>query len=111
MAKVKTKNKKASNWKSVTIFLLILGFGIGLLWVYNLYKDIYKPNVVIEGDKETFLYIPTGSDYNDVLKALQENRYVKDTASFNWLANKMEYPDNIKPGRYKIEYNMSNRAL
>lgn len=111
MAKGKSKKKSASKWKSILIFAVILVTGAGLVWVYQLYKDIYKPNVTIKGEKEVYLYIPTGSDYPEVLKSLHENRYVKDTASFNWLAQKMNYTKNVKPGRYLIEYNMSNKKL
>lgn len=111
MAKGKSKKKGASKWKSVLIFTVLVIIGAGLLWIYQLYKDVYKPNVTIEGKKETYLYIPTGSDYKDVIKSLQENHYVKDTASFNWLAKKMNYTNKVKPGRYQIEYNMSNKRL
>lgn len=111
MARGKSKKKGSGIWKSAILFLVILGLGVGLVWVYKLYKDIYKPNVTISGDKETYLYIRTGSDYEDVLETLQDNNYVKDTSSFNWLAKRMEYPDNVKPGRYQIERNMSNRKL
>lgn len=111
MAKRKSNKKGLINWKSVLVFFVIIGLGIALLWVYDIYKDIYKPNVTIKGDDKTYLYIRTGSSYSDVLNTLQQNRYVKDTASFNWLAKKMGYPENVKPGRYLIEYNMSNRKL
>lgn len=111
MAKGKSKKKSGTSWKSVIIFVAILGLGVGLLWVYQLYKDIYKPNVTIEEEKETYLYIRTGSSYSNVIETLAENHYVKDTASFNWLAKKMGYPEHIKPGRYLIEDDMSNRKL
>jgi UPF0755 protein len=111
MAKGKSKKKGLINWKSVSIFFVLIVFGIGALWVYQIYKDIYKPNVVIKEGKETYLYIPTGSQYTDVLKSLHENRYVKDTASFSWLAKRMGYTTRVKPGRYLIEYNMHNREL
>jgi len=111
MAKTKSKKKKATPWKSVLVFLLIIGLGIGFVWIYQVYKDIYKPNVTIKGEKDAYLYIRTGSNYKDVLETLQKKHYVKDTASFNWLAKKMGYTKNVKPGRYLIEYKMNNRKL
>lgn len=111
MAKSKSKKKGSINWKSVLVFFVILGLGIGLLWLYQLYKDIYKPNVSISGKEETYLYIPTGSKYNEVVSTLEQHRYVKDTASFNWLSKRMDYPNHVKPGKYEIEKGMSNRQL
>lgn len=108
MAKKKVKKKSG---KSFIVIIVILGIGAGLYWAYQLYKDIYKPNVTIREDKETYLFIPTGSTYADVVEALHKNRYVKDTASFNWLAQKMNYVNKVKPGRYLIEDNMSNKRL
>ncbi|HEX3006816.1 MAG TPA: endolytic transglycosylase MltG [Bacteroidales bacterium] len=111
MAKGKSKKKSSSGKKSILLFIIVIGLGIGLLWLYQIYKDVYKPNVVIDEGKETYLYIRTGSSYQDVIKTLKDNNYVKDTASFNWLAKKMDYPNHVKPGRYLIKDDMSNRKL
>jgi UPF0755 protein len=111
MAKGKSKKKSSSGKKSILLFIIVIGLGIGLLWLYQIYKDVYKPNVVINEGKETYLYIRTGSSYQDVIKTLKDKNYVKDTASFNWLAKKMDYPSHVKPGRYLIKDDMSNRKL
>ena len=55
----------------VSILLLILaGGGAG----YNFYRKVYFSNVQLESSKPTYLYIPTGSAFNDVLKLLQEEK-------------------------------------
>lgn len=51
-----------------------------------------------------FLYIPSNSaTKNTVLELLKKDSVVSSTTSFNWLAKRMGYWDQIKPGKYKIE--------
>lgn len=92
-------------------------FGLGkiLLWVFIVillagafaaYK-IIGPNT---GDlsKGKYLYIHTGATYEDVKKELIEGGYVRDIWSFDLLAGKANYPQKVKPGKYKINRGMSN---
>ena len=69
------------------------------------------PNVLLEKGEHAIVHIATGSSYGDVLNMLMEAQILNDTASFKWTAQRMGYPHRIKPGRYRIEQGMSNRAL
>jgi UPF0755 protein len=70
------------------------------------------PNVLLDSNKqETYFYVPTGSDFDDVVKLLKKKSVVKDIKSFVWLAKKVDYPENIHPGRFLIKKNMSNFEL
>ena len=109
MAKKKKKSKVGFILKiflSIVFLSILIGGYIG----YSYYQKIYSPNVKLE-QKETYLYIPTGSDYNDLVSILNEKQLIVDIASFEWLAEYKKYKDNIKPGRYKIKNNMSNNEL
>jgi len=55
-----------------------------------------------------YLYIRTGSTYQDVKQALSEGGYVSDIWSFDMLAGYAKYPAHVHPGKYKIEPGMSN---
>lgn len=68
---------------------------------------IFGPNTdgFREGD---FLYIRTGSTYTDVKKTLEEQGFVKDIVSFDFLAHHAKYPSMVKAGKYRITAGMSN---
>jgi UPF0755 protein len=93
----------------------LVGFAIvvvGLIKLYQLYDKIYGPNVWLEaGQQDTFLYIPTGSDMEDVRNIIIRRGYVEDSSSFTWLAQKKNYPSHVHPGRYRLEEGMSNNEL
>jgi UPF0755 protein len=106
------KKKKTSFAKKLIISLGVLVFLVfsGVGWHY--YNLIFvKGNVTIEQGKTTFLYIPTGSDYSDVKQALLTNGFLKDEASFDWVAQLKKYPENVKAGRYKLTEGMTNNNL
>jgi UPF0755 protein len=84
----------------IVIILGITGF--------NYYLKFFGPNVT---DNQEFLYIPTGSGFSDVYQTIREQKIVKDTTTFLWSAQNMDYPGKVKPGRYRLKKGMSNRRL
>ncbi|GHT24365.1 aminodeoxychorismate lyase [Bacteroidia bacterium] len=70
---------------------------------------IYKENVVTDAGCP-FLYIPTGSGFDEVCTLLVHNG-LQDEASFRWVADKMHYPNKVKAGRYKLLDKMTNIEL
>jgi UPF0755 protein len=81
----------------------------GGLYIYN---KIYKANVYLNNNqKEIFLYIKTGSNYNKVVEQIEEMNILKDINSFKILAEKKKYPQNVKSGKYRITNGMSNNEL
>lgn len=78
---------------------------------YLAYKTIYQPNVNLGDKKSQFIYIPTGSKFEDVVRILNENNILKSTSSFEWLSEKKKYKDAVKPGKYRVLATMNNNAL
>jgi len=92
------------------IFILIL-VGGGWFGYSLLYKPFFGANVqTAEGDQVEF-YIPTGFDYRMVGNKLLEEKLIRDPESFHWLAEQMNYPNHVYPGRYILENGMSTRDL
>lgn len=91
---------------AVAVIFIIAGVKIA-----SMYNEIYGPNVNTPGKEDFLLYIPTGSDYTDVIALLEENQIIKDRKTFDWAAGKKNYAENIHPGRYRIRQNMSNNQL
>jgi UPF0755 protein len=108
--KVKRKTGKSMIRKVIVIFIVFI-FVASLVAIYQVYKGIYRPNVFIKDKGRQYLYIRTGSKFEDVIKSLDENNLIKNHFFFKLLAEKMNYSNNIKPGRYKLRNYMSNKEL
>ena len=60
--------------------------------------------------EQGYLYIPTGSNLDDIVAIIKAQQILNNTESFKWVANKMNFK-NIKPGKYKITKGLSNIEL
>ena len=90
--------------------LIVLGVLILLLLAFTFYRYYLKYfGGNVSGNSE-YLYIKTGSDFNDVYKTIRSQDLLRDSASFMQAAQAMKY-NNVKPGRYKLTKGMSNRDL
>ncbi|MDD3877497.1 MAG: endolytic transglycosylase MltG [Bacteroidales bacterium] len=105
--------KKKGNFtlfKIIFVIITIMVIG-GFLGGFKFYNTLFQANVNL-GDKETdYVCIPTGSEFDSVLNILCEKEIIINCHTFEWVAKLKNYPDNIKPGRYKIIDEMSNNEL
>jgi UPF0755 protein len=103
--------KKSAFSKFLIAFFLIIFLGTGGM-VFELYSRVYQPNIVFTKDAtEKYIYIPTGSNFMQVVTILLENGLLINSNSFKWLARQKRYDANIKPGRYKIDRALNNNEL
>ncbi len=93
------------NLKKGILLIVSLLFIIGSFLAYNYHSKIYKANTIKEGD----LFIPTSSEFSDVENLVRP--FLKRVKPFIWVAHKKNYPNTIKPGKYKITKGMSNNDL
>lgn len=99
--------------KKKTIFRIILAIAAiaivvtGFLAV-KFYKGFFAPNIT---ENEEYLYIYSDWEFEDVMASIAQLQVVNDTSSFRWAAEKMDYPERVKAGKYKLESGMTNRAL
>ena len=108
----RNSKKKNGNRTSITV-LIVLGILLifAMAFGYWLYRSVMSSNVQTAGGKDVELFIPTGSDYNQVKTILADAQFIINEKSFDWVANKKELPDNIHPGRYIVKDGMSNNQL
>lgn len=92
---------------SKKLLLLILGLllVLGSVLGFSLYSKIFRANTVQDG----FLYISTNSDFKEVENLARP--FLKRVKPFVWVAEKLNYPEAVKPGKYKISKGMSNFDL
>jgi len=103
--------KKSSFFKKLVISFVFIFLISAVIGGYYAYKVIYQSNVNLGKQKSRVIYIPTGSSFDDVISILGKNNILKDRATFEFLSEKKNYRNNIKPGKYRILARMSNNAL
>src|SRR5215471_279884 len=58
-------------------------------------------------DESYYLYIRTGMSYPEVVSLLENDTVLKSPSIFNWVAKRMDYPGNVRAGKYEIHKDMS----
>ena len=89
---------------------IFIAVAVGVListFAFYFYQVLYSPNLLV-GQESRFIEIPTGSTFSDVQRILKKNKIVNDLMSFSFLSKVMKYDQNIKPGRYRLDKDMSN---
>jgi UPF0755 protein len=104
---LKRKGKKKKIYVIVIVALLIITGGIIAL---HKYREVFEPNVVLPKEK-VGIEIPTGADFEQVKRIFFNEGILKDTSSFVFTAEKMNYPNQIHPGHYIISRGMNNREI
>lgn len=103
--------KKRFLFFKIAFSLLFFIAVIAGIIAWKFYTMIYQPNVAL-GDKKTeYFYISTGSSLPEVVNSLYEKNYILDRNSFEWVAEKKNYKNNIHPGRYLLRSGMNNEEL
>jgi len=93
--------------KRLILFLIISVLGIS--FAFYAYQVVYTPNILVDQD-DRLLIVNEGYTFADVQRELHDGKYIQDLMSFSFLAKLMNYDDQIKPGRYLLKRNMSNRS-
>ncbi len=91
----------------LVVIILIVGGAVAIFG----YRTIFTPNVDLKEKEVAYLYIPSGSYYNDVLEILEKNDWIVDMQTFEVVAKKKNYPSKVKAGRYLIENKMNNNEI
>lgn len=81
----------------LVVVLVALGF---VAW------RIFGPGTAFSGDSYE-LYIRTGTTYQQLQNLLEKDTVIKSPVFFDWLAKRMDYPANLKAGKYEIKKDMS----
>jgi len=81
-----------------TLIILLAVAAIGLLVVLWLFSG----SATGFSKKTYYLEIPTGSTYEDVLAIMKKDTVLKSPSLFSFVANRLDYPEKVKAGRYAI---------
>jgi UPF0755 protein len=94
--------KKIVSLVSVALISVLIIYGFVLMY------QIFSGNTKF-AEKELYVYVPTGSNYEDVKKIIAP--YVEDMGRFEMVAGKTSYPENVKPGRFLFKKGMNSYDL
>lgn len=89
--------KRRSFWVSIGTLALLITAISG--YAYN--KLVNTQIVIKEGNNQLF-YITNNDKYNDVVSKLTQQGIVKDYETFAFLADRANYPNKVKAGRYTL---------
>lgn len=98
----------SSNLKKVIWATLILGLVIMAVFSYYVYGTVLKSNTAFENE-EAHLYISSQATFDEVLEDISP--LLKDVSSFETLAHRKKYSQNIKAGHYLIQKGMNNNEI
>lgn len=91
----------------IALLLLLILLALGLAYYF-----LYAPNLSNKSANKYYeLFIPTNASYETVLDTLRKNAVLNNISTFDFVAKRMNYPNKIKPGRYLLPANSSNRSL
>ncbi len=85
-------------------------FAVAAAWF--LYKNYIDVKAVPDQVDDPFVYIPTGSTFDEVVELLKKKDFIQYESSFRQLAGYMEYqqPD-MRGGRFKVKPGWTNLQL
>lgn len=92
-------------------YLLVIVSTLAATLTFYLWQVLYSPNLNVEGKDDIVIYIRKNANYETVLDSMRKYKAINDEVSFGLLTKKMDYRDHIKPGRYLIKPDMSNRKF
>lgn len=94
------------NKRTLTILMLIFVFALSaMIWAYTVIAK--KKYFTAESLDQIVLYIPTGSQYQDLLDTLSHNLPKLKSTIFIKLADRMNLSQHIYPGKYIIRQPIS----
>lgn len=94
--------------KRILLIIALLGLVAMGVFSYYVYKTILIPNTAFDQEKVQ-VFIPTHTSKKDFLEIMQP--LVKNIQSLEVVADKKNYSNNIRPGRYILEKDMSNMEI
>ncbi len=104
------RRKKTKGKRIFKIILLVFLVLLAVL-VYFTYQAIFSNNVWVKDNGTAYIYINKDDSFADVKNKLYQHGHILNRRTFEYWASYKKYPENIKPGRYKIQHGMSNNDL
>lgn len=93
--------------KKIWIAALIIFSVVLTSFTFYAWQVLFTPNLQVEKEDISFIIRP-GETFKSIQNRLYEEDIVQEPVSFSFMARLMDYDEQIRPGHYVIEKNMSN---
>jgi len=94
--------------KRILLLIALIGLLAGGFFAYYVYQAVFSPNTNFNTENVT-IHIPTGTTYSGLRKLIHP--LLKDTYSFDKIADKKGYAKNIKAGCYVLKRGLNNNEI
>lgn len=103
----KKKSKGYAVIRYILLVVLIVGLGAG----YYIYNAMFTSNTWTPDGDPVSIYIKPGDDFETIRQRMYSKGLIINRNTFEWLAQRKNYPGNIKAGHYQIKEGISNNEL
>lgn len=98
--------KKDISKTKLAIFLV--ASTLTITFTFYFYQVFFTPNILVD-KTDRLVVIKADTSFKGLQRQLAEQGVINDMVSFSFVARLMKYDRNIRPGRYLLRGNMSNR--
>lgn len=95
-------------FKKILIAIALIGLVVCAYFAYFVYNAMFAPNTNFSNN-EAYVFISRNDTYDDVREQLKP--LLEDIETFDALANRKQYVDNVKAGKYRIKKGMNNNDI
>ncbi|MDD3061450.1 MAG: endolytic transglycosylase MltG [Massilibacteroides sp.] len=97
-----------SKRKLIFLICLFVALSGGIIFYY-LYQTLYGKTYSLK--ETTYLYIDEKKDFNNLCAQLSKITSPQNLKTFQWLAEYLNYPENMRTGKYSVKNGMSQMGL
>ena len=97
-----------SKRKLIFLICLFVALSGGIIFYY-LYQTLYGNTYSLK--ETTYLYIDEKKDFNNLCAQLSKITSPQNLKTFQWLAEYLNYPENMRTGKYSVKNGMSQMGL
>lgn len=94
--------------RKIVWVILLAGLVAAGIFAYFVYTALFAPNTQME-EEVTYVYIPTDATFEEVRNRLSP--LLKNLGSFEAVARRKKYTENVRPGKYELRRGMNNNDL
>lgn len=94
--------------KRILLIIVLAGVVAAGIFSYFIYKTVFLPNTAFENET-AYIFVSSDRSYSEVRNQLKD--LLKDIESFDKVAQRKGYVQNVRPGKYEIKKGMNNNDL
>jgi len=94
--------------RRILLIIVLAGVVAAGIFSYFIYKTVFVANTAFE-NKTAYVFVSSDRSYEEVRDQLKP--LLKDIESFDKVAQKKGYVQNIRPGKYQIKKGMNNNDI